>query len=71
MVGWVCSLISNSPQNVCLIRQFALLGFVGRKEGLRAGQLAHPQAWGQVLWGSWLSVWGWPRRQTRACYMSV
>lgn len=33
MVGWVCSLISNSPQNVCLIRQFALLGFVGRKEG--------------------------------------
>lgn len=52
MVGWVCYLISNSPQNVCLIRQFALLGVGGRKEGLRGGQLAHPQVQGQVLWGS-------------------
>lgn len=52
MVGWVCSLISNSPQNVCLIRQFALLVSVGREEGLRGRELAHPQAWGQVLWGS-------------------
>lgn len=51
MVGWVCSFISDSPQNVCLIRQFASQGFVGRKEGLRGGELAHPQAWGQVLFG--------------------
>lgn len=51
MVGWVCSLISNSPQNVGLIRQFASLGSVGRKEGRRGGELAHPQAWGQVLFG--------------------
>lgn len=63
MVGWVCSLISNSPQNVCLIRQFASLGSVGRKEGLRGGELAHPQAWdrwclGVTLKMDLLTSWG-------------
>lgn len=58
MVGWVCYLISNSPQNVCLIRQFALLGFVGRKEGLRGGQLAHPQVGGGRCCGAAVDLFG-------------
>lgn len=33
MVGWVCSLISNSQQNMGLIRQFALLSFCWWEEG--------------------------------------
>lgn len=52
MVGWRCSLISNTQQNVGLIRQFALLVFsVGGKEGSWWESWAHPQAGGRLLQG--------------------
>lgn len=44
MVGCVCSLISNSQQNMGLIRQFAI-------GGKAWGRLGHPGALGQLRQG--------------------
>lgn len=52
MVGWVCSLISNSQQNMGLIRQFALLVFFCWWEGDGWWESwAHPQARGRLCGG--------------------
>lgn len=55
MVGWLCSLISNSQQNMGLIRQFALpvfcfvlFCFIGGKESGWWESRAHPQARGRL-----------------------
>lgn len=56
MVGWACSLIRNSPQNVSLIRQFALLGFVGRKEGRPEGWRAGPPTGLEPGAEGWLAI---------------
>ena len=68
MVGWLCSLISNSQQNMGLIRQFALpvffvlfcfVFFIGGEESGWWESQAHPQARGRLLPGTpQLRRWG-------------
>lgn len=61
MVGWVCSLISNSQQNMGLIKQFALLFLLVGKRRLR-GELGPPTGKRPLLQGGGCSVEGKARR---------